>query len=62
MCLLMRIVRLLSDLLPLNILNYSQSVDVLARLFMYVCDLMHINYIHAVCTAFLEVGQAFPFR
>ena len=53
MCLLMRIVRLLSDLLPLNILNYSQSVDVLARLFMYVCDLMYINYIHAVCTAFL---------
>ena len=36
-CLLMTIVRLLSDLLPLNILNYSQSVDVLARLLMYVC-------------------------
>ena len=56
--LLMTVVCLLSDLLPLNILNYSQSVDVFSKAIdVCVCVWPDAHQLHS-CTVFLGVGQA----
>ena len=61
--LLMAIVCLLSVLLPLNILSYSQSVDVLARLLMCVCVWPDAHQLHSCSMhCIFASGSGFPLQ